>query len=42
MGHKTKNPWVVLQNDSKQNYTPRIVPFFKGVSIPFEESHILW
>lgn len=25
-----------------KNYTPRIIPFFEGVSVPLEESHILW
>jgi starch phosphorylase len=24
------------------DYTPRVVPFFEGVSIPLEEHHILW
>lgn len=33
---------LVPSNRSESSYTIRIVPFFPGVSIPLEVSHILW
>ncbi len=27
---------------SVSDYTPRVIPFFDGVAVPLEESHILW
>jgi starch phosphorylase len=32
----------VPSNRSEMAYTVRIIPFFSGVAVPLEESHILW
>jgi len=38
----THNPWFVLQTVSQGGYTPQVVPYRVGASVPLEAPFIGW